>query len=142
MAFHLPDQAIINIPIDPRLNLPTIHNVSTTSQEQKRVGRQIMGTANIVQSFDFQTFMPRQARAFNACFPCVADETNQQLTGPQKELLLNHWKFGINMQHCQELCRNEYICSMMGPNSSAHQLFLRSMPLPKAARYQCACRVN
>jgi len=47
--------------------------------------------------------MPNQARAFHACFPCVGDETNQQLTGPQKELLLNHWKYSINMQHCQEL---------------------------------------
>ena len=38
----------------------------------------------------FDTICSHQARAFNTCFPCVADETNQQLTGPQKELLLWH----------------------------------------------------
>jgi hypothetical protein len=36
---------------------------------------------------------------------CVGDETNQQLTGPQKELLLWHWKLGVGMKHVQDLVR-------------------------------------
>ena len=51
----------------------------------------------------------KQASAFSCCFPCVGDETNQQLTGPQKELLTWHWKIGINMQHCQELMHEQIL---------------------------------
>jgi hypothetical protein len=44
-----------------------------------------------------QTFFP--------CFPCVADSENKILTSPQRELLLWHWKLGINMYWVQELMR-------------------------------------
>jgi hypothetical protein len=120
VTWNLPDKAIIDIPIDARSNLPMIHNVSTTSDEQSKIGPHLVGliaeladiepgersTLNAdyrSEASTFDTICSHQARAFNTCFPCVADETNQQLTGPQKELLLWHWKLGINMQHVQEL---------------------------------------
>lgn len=106
VAFHLPDKAIIDIPICPKSNLPTIRNVGTTTAEQKRVGADIMGTANHVNHFDGPTFKQDKASDFATCLPCVADETNQQLTGPQKEVLLWHWKWSINMQHVQELMQD------------------------------------
>ena len=39
------------------------------------------------------------------CGPCVASDTNHNLTSAQKELLLTHWKLGVSMQRCQELMR-------------------------------------
>jgi hypothetical protein len=39
------------------------------------------------------------------CFPCVGDSANDNLTSPQRELLLWHWKLGINMHRVQELMR-------------------------------------
>ncbi len=46
-----------------------------------------------------QTFFP--------CFPCVGDSLNENLTSPQRELLLWHWKLGINMYRVQELMREQ-----------------------------------
>jgi hypothetical protein len=37
------------------------------------------------------------------CFPCVGDSANANLTSPQRELLLWHWKLGISMYQVQEL---------------------------------------
>jgi len=37
--------------------------------------------------------------------PCVSDIANENLSSAQKELLLWHWKLGINMQRIQELMR-------------------------------------
>ena len=35
------------------------------------------------------------------CCPCVGDDSNKNLTGPQRELLLWHWKLGISMVRIQ-----------------------------------------
>ena len=37
--------------------------------------------------------------------PCVGVDENQNLSGPQKELLTWHWKLGIGMQRIQEMMR-------------------------------------
>jgi hypothetical protein len=42
-------------------------------------------------------------KTFFPCFPCVGNSENTKLTSPQKELLLWHWKLGINMYWFQEL---------------------------------------
>ncbi len=39
------------------------------------------------------------------CFPCVHDSENANLTSPQRELLVWHWKLGICMYQDQELMR-------------------------------------
>ncbi len=39
------------------------------------------------------------------CFLCVGDAENANLTSPQRELLLWHWKLGISMYQVQELMR-------------------------------------
>ncbi len=44
-----------------------------------------------------QTFFP--------CLSCIGDSENNNLTSPQRELLLWHWKLGINMYRVQELMR-------------------------------------
>ena len=122
---HLPNKAIIDIPIDENSNLPMIWNVSTTSREQKDIGPHLIGMATNFGDFEvgalsntnggnfcsqasvFDAINNKQASAFSTCFLCVTDITNQQLTGPQKELLLWHWKLGINMQHVQELMHDQ-----------------------------------
>ena len=45
----------------------------------------------------------------------VADATNHNLSGPQKELLQCHWKLGINVSHVQELMR-ERLYKVPGSN--------------------------
>ncbi len=37
------------------------------------------------------------------CFPCVSDSAKENLTSPQRELLLWHWKLGINMTYEEPL---------------------------------------
>ena len=39
------------------------------------------------------------------CCSCVADEANQNLSGPEKELLQWHWKLCISIPHIQELMK-------------------------------------
>ena len=39
------------------------------------------------------------------CSPCVGTPANQNITNPQKELLLWHWKEDISMQRIQELMK-------------------------------------
>ena len=102
-----------------------IWNISSTSKEQKEIGPHLIRTINTIADFGinvrsnknggefcsqanmFDTICRKQVNVFQTCFPCVADKTNQQLTGPQKELLLWHWKLGNNMQHVQELMHDQ-----------------------------------
>jgi hypothetical protein len=41
------------------------------------------------------------------CGPCVGHQDNDNLSGPQKELLLWHWRTGISMFRLQELMREQ-----------------------------------
>jgi hypothetical protein len=53
-----------------------------------------------------QSFLLLQALAGQSsfpCFPCVGDPLNLNLTSPQRELCLWHWKLGINMHRVQAL---------------------------------------
>ena len=54
-----------------------------------------------------QTFFP-------CCFPCVGDSANENLTSPQRELLLWHWTLGINMYRVQELMRERTFEESLG----------------------------
>ena len=40
---------------------------------------------------------------YNSCGSCVVAPENMDITGPQKDLLLWHWKLGVSMYHIQEL---------------------------------------
>ena len=37
------------------------------------------------------------------CCPCVGDDSNNNLSGPQRELLLWHWKLGVSMTRIQQM---------------------------------------
>jgi hypothetical protein len=50
------------------------------------------------EEFDFEF------RATQALFcPCVGDDANKNLSGPQRELLLWHWQLGCSMRRVQQL---------------------------------------
>jgi hypothetical protein len=53
-----------------------------------------------------QTFFPY--------FPCVGNSEDKNLTSPQGELLLWHWKLGINMYRVQELMRERTFEELLG----------------------------
>ena len=48
------------------------------------------------------------------CCQCVADQSNRNLSGPQKELLLWHTKLCLNMQDLQELMKPHQIKDQSG----------------------------
>ena len=39
----------------------------------------------------------------STCCPCVGKDANMNLTVPQRELLLWHWKLGVSMKRVKEL---------------------------------------
>ena len=83
VSMTLPDGEIIDIPNDPRSNLPMIRNVQTSSKQQHDMGPHLMST------HVGNTFEPlKKSQKRHKINQSVADETNQNLSAPQKELLL------------------------------------------------------
>ena len=115
----LPDGHIIDIPVESSTNLPIVRDVATTKDQQDIIGPKMITMSSTLHDFDtedsptiltsptsvFKTINCLEVSKFQ-CLPCVGSESNQQLSGPQKELLLWHWKLGINMRHVQELMRD------------------------------------
>ncbi len=119
----------INIPIDLRgTNLPVIFDVSCNEQH-KRVGREQLRSSLARHAMDFngsweEAQQSLQLRSIGAdrnwnkdreefeyefkameamVCPCVGDDANSNLTGPQRELLLWHWRLGCSMKRVQQL---------------------------------------
>jgi hypothetical protein len=106
----------ISIPIKQGLTtLPVVHD-SFVSEKAKR------GLGPLMRSGLCQTHIPvldffgeidkvvssiftQSEQTFFPCFPCVGNSENKNLTSPQSELLLWHWKISINMYWVQELMR-------------------------------------
>ena len=124
-----PEQIII--PIEKQTtNLPVVYNVSCTDKERNTFGPELRSSLakheldfkgswhqariglsrhkpemNIhrhwnseLEQFEFE-YQATKAM----CCPCVGDDSNSNLTGPQRELLLWHWKLGISMTRIQAL---------------------------------------
>ena len=96
-------------------NLPIVHD-SFVSEKAKRGLAPLMRSGLCqarLSALDFfgeinSTVSPIVANAESNCFPCfpsIGDAENSNLSSPQKELLLWHWKLGIGMQRIQELMR-------------------------------------
>jgi hypothetical protein len=108
--------SIISIMIKQGLtNLPVVHYFFVLEKAKRRLGP-------LMRSGLCQTRMPvldffgeidkvvssiftQSDQTFFPCFPCIGDSENHNLTSPQRELLLWHWKLGINMYWVQELMR-------------------------------------
>jgi hypothetical protein len=99
VSMNLPDGLIINIPFDPTVNLPTIFHPQPSTEEQDKYGLHLLSAvmANILDLVSLGK--PLLCRT-------VANASNHNLSGPQRELLQWQWKLCINMQHLQELMQD------------------------------------
>ena len=124
---------LLHIPIDVRnTNLPIVYDVWCTDRERKTIGPHLR-SALVKQPLSFQegfhtarttakTACSRSKLGFprswncatsdfdyefsafqQMCCPCVGDDANVNLSGPQRELLLWHWKLGCSMSRVQQL---------------------------------------
>ena len=60
---------------------------------------------------------PKQT-ALNLVLQCVGAVENENLTAPQRELLLWHWKLGIGMQRIQSMMRERHYEDHLGRTES------------------------
>ena len=110
--------ALISIPIDRNAtNLPVVHN-SFMSKKVKREHaskfRSALHATGLYAALDYfanvsvdqnlSTLSRKQGPV--SSFPCVGGLKNENLSMPQKELLLWHWKLGIGMQRLQAMMQN------------------------------------
>ncbi|KAL7465924.1 hypothetical protein ACHAXS_006229 [Conticribra weissflogii] len=122
-------QHYVEIPIDiKQTNLPIVFGVSCTDVERQEIGIHLRSCL-MKHRLDFgdsyaqaQTALSRERLGFvrrwrndleafdyefqetqRFCCPCVGDDSNQNLTGPQRELLLWHWKLGVSMRRIQSM---------------------------------------
>ena len=97
----LPDTHVVDIPIHATLNLPVIHCPQPTLEEQEKFGPHLLSSV-------VANTLHLAGLAKPVCCKTVADVTNNNLTGPQRELIQWHSKLCINMNHVQELMRNRH----------------------------------
>ena len=125
-----PSEQIV-IPIEKQTtNLPVIYGVSCTDKERAEIGPQLRSSLakhqldfkgswhqarvgltrhrpdlNIHRHWnsDIEQFEFEYQAVKSMCCPCVGDDSNSNLTGPQRELLLWHWKLGVSMTRIQQL---------------------------------------
>jgi hypothetical protein len=104
MNFPGVEKHIIDIPIDEKKNLTVILQPQTTLNEQLKFGPSLLSLVitTTLQLDDIGVTTP-------LCCKTVADESNNNLTGPQKEVLQWwHWKLFISVYHVQELMQERH----------------------------------
>ncbi len=108
--------ALISIPIDRNAtNLPVLHN-SFVSEKVKREHASKFQSAlhatglyavlDYFANVSIDQNLSTLSRNPVSSVPCVGGLNNKNLLMPQKELLLWHWKLGIEMQHLQAMMQN------------------------------------
>jgi hypothetical protein len=137
----------ISITIDQGLTiLPVVHDSFVSEKTKHGLGPlmhsglsqtripvlDFFGKINKVVSSIFiqseQTFFP--------CFPCVGNSENKNLTSPQRELLLWHWKLGINMYWVQELMRERRFEEPLGKHMVLPPIIKPNSLLLKTVSFQ------
>lgn len=108
------DLGVVDVPIDLFSNLPLLHDFVCTKAEQNQFGPHFKNAFHFFEppetvEFDSVPDTEREHDCQDKCCMSVADETNQNLTGPMKELLELHWKFCINMHALQDMMRPQVI---------------------------------
>ena len=118
IEWHLPDRRIIDIPIDPVTNLPLFTDFVCTSDEKKKFESESMESINQVcmpceekKNDHFDQY--ERKKALHHC-TSVVDETNQNLSGTQRELLHWHHKLCLNMQDLQQLMKPQNVRDQEG----------------------------
>ena len=141
IEWHLSDGRIFDIPIDPATNLPLFKDFVCTSEEQNCFEAESMNTVCVpcIMSAPNPSDQYERKKALFCC-NSVTDETNQNLSGSQKELPHWHQKLCVNMQEVQQLMRHQ-TCHQVFPPSlyllqslggiNTHLIWLARWLLPK-----------
>ena len=87
-------------PLSLELHDPELH-------EQHKMARQALAVEKHGMkrqwNSDTEEFEFAFASTADMCCPTIGEDSNKNLTGPQKELLLWHWKLGISMKRIQSM---------------------------------------
>eukprot|EP01082_Thalassiosira_pseudonana_P009463 g8665.t1 g8665 contig3:647373-650417(+) len=143
------------VPIDPLSNLPVVAKCAVTETEKREIGSYLPSCLSFSdRNFDLfgnwnVNALPCDVDAEYAHYsrimcPCVADEANVNLSGPQKELLLWHWKLGVSMYQVQELMREQKfeektgVETVLPPVIPSKFATASSCPIPKCTACQLA----
>ena len=141
VEWHMPDGEIIDIPIDPRSNLPVLHDFVCSADEFEKFGPAHAHQANAephviypltpsersLPSANHATVNNKPSKPPKPkfddlseehknlhCCGCAASPDNQNLSGPQRELLLWHSKLCLNMRDLQKLMRARVVRDQAG----------------------------
>ena len=118
IEWTLQDGRIIDIPIDPHTNLPLIHDFVCNEDEKKDFGAQFMNNMSEEHiapvALNVEDRENHEQHCAVECCQCVADETNQNLSSAQKELLRWHQKLNINMADLQQLMKPQKVKDQAG----------------------------
>ena len=155
VTIHLPgvDKHIVEVPIDKVTNLPAIMQPQTSKDEQLQYGPHLLSTiiANTMLLDDIGRLDQEQLDNIgrmvdpwwdlrecnpskNRCYKTVADESNKNLTGPQRELLQWHWKLCTSTYHVQELMRERHY---INPDSESDVVLPPILPTKHATSKSC-----
>jgi hypothetical protein len=112
------ERASILIPINRNTtNLPVVHNSFVSKKVKREHASKFWSAlhatglyaaldyfANVSVDQNLSMLLRKQGPI--SSFPCVGGLKNENLSMPQKELLLWHWKLGIGMQRLQAMIQN------------------------------------
>ena len=120
----------ITIPIERGgTNLPCVYNSFVSEKEKQKYSSKMRPTllaSRLINGLDFFEDMPfnmppqvadkiedtthkrSRLQALKLVLECVGSVENVNLSEPQKELLLWHWKLGIGMQRIQAMMRDRF----------------------------------
>jgi hypothetical protein len=107
VVMHLPDNHVVDIPIDPTVNHPVIPHPQPTLEEQDKFGPHLLSSS-------VANTLHLSGLAKPVCCKTVADISNNNLSGPQWELIQWHSKLCINMNHVQALMRDRHYTNSDG----------------------------
>ena len=107
----------ITIPIDSGTNLPIVRNSFVFNTLKKKLAHNFRSALsatglNTALNYFANVSVHRAVSSVSrlngifSSFPCVGGHENKNLSSPQKELLLWHWKLGIGMQRVQKMMRS------------------------------------
>jgi hypothetical protein len=127
VVMRLPDNHVVNISIDSTVNLPVIPHPQPTLKKQDNFGPHLL--SSIVANT-----LHLSGLAKPVCCNTMADVSNKNLAGPQRELIQWHSKLCINMNHVQELMHD---CHYKIPDDA--DLVLPPILLTKNATARSCC---
>ena len=133
-------RSIITIPIENgSSNLPCVYNSFVNDKVKREYAstmRSGLKVSRLFPALDFFGEMPLtmparhsdksedtcskspKQTALNLVLQCVGAVENENLTAPQRELLLWHWKLGIGMQRIQSMMRERHYEDHLGRTES------------------------